>query len=86
MFLTHPFHIPNTSIYMSFRATQDYNKVAGRDTTLSMPSSTRWEDLAATTCHRSHSLLSLVVVSILVLLVVNYIVLKLSNLFCFCLS
>jgi hypothetical protein len=41
------------SIYMSFRVAQDHNKAAGRDTTLSMPSSTRWEELAATT--RRHS-------------------------------
>jgi hypothetical protein len=32
---------------MSFRAAQDHNKAVGRDTTLSVPSSTRWEDLAA---------------------------------------
>jgi hypothetical protein len=30
---------------------------AGRDTTLSTPSSTRWEDPAATTWRHSHSLL-----------------------------
>jgi hypothetical protein len=40
--------IPNTSIYMSFTAAQDHNKAVGRDTTLSMPSSTRREDPAAT--------------------------------------
>jgi hypothetical protein len=40
----------------------------------------------ATTRRRSRSLLSLAIVSVLVSLVVNYIVLKLSNLFCFCLS
>jgi hypothetical protein len=45
--------IPNTSIYMSFRVAQDHNKAAGRDTTLSMPSSTRWEDPAAITRRRS---------------------------------
>jgi hypothetical protein len=38
---------------MSFRAAQDHNKVAGRDTTSSMASSTRQEDPAATTWHRS---------------------------------
>jgi hypothetical protein len=38
---------------MSFTAAQDHNKAAGRDTTLSMASSTRWEDLAATTRCRS---------------------------------
>jgi hypothetical protein len=41
------------SIYMSFRADQDHNKAAGRDMTLSTPSSTRWEDPAATMRHRS---------------------------------
>jgi hypothetical protein len=38
-FLTHPFCIPSTSIYMSFRAAQDHNKVVGRDTTSSVTSS-----------------------------------------------
>jgi hypothetical protein len=38
---------------MSFRVTQDHNKAAGRDTTLSTPSLTRREDPAATTQHRS---------------------------------
>jgi hypothetical protein len=65
------------SIYMSFRMAQDHNKAAGRDWTLSMPSSTRWEDPMATMRRRSHSLLSLAVVSILVSLVINYIVVKL---------
>jgi hypothetical protein len=37
--LTRPFHIPNTSIYMSFRVPRDH-KAAGRVTTLSKPSST----------------------------------------------
>jgi hypothetical protein len=35
--LTRLFHIPNTFIYMSFRAAQDH-KATGRDMTLSMPS------------------------------------------------
>jgi hypothetical protein len=53
-FLRRPFHIPNTSIYISFRVAQDHNKVAGRDTTSSRASSTQREDLAATTwCHSS---------------------------------
>jgi hypothetical protein len=47
--LTRPFHIPNTSIYISFRVAQDHNKAAGRDTTSSTTSSTRWEDPVATT-------------------------------------
>jgi hypothetical protein len=70
---------------MSFKAAQDH-KAVGRDMTLSMPSSTRREDPTATTRHRSRSLLSLVVVSVLVSLVMNYIVIKLVllvvNLFC----
>jgi hypothetical protein len=33
--------IPNTFIYMSFRAAQGHNKAAGQDTTSSMPSWTR---------------------------------------------
>jgi hypothetical protein len=61
--------------------------VIGRDTTLSMPSSTRREDTVATTWRHSHSLLSLAVVSVLVSLVMNYIVIRLVllvvNLFCF---
>jgi hypothetical protein len=61
---------------MSFMVPQDH-KAADRDTTLSTPSSTRWEDPAATTRRRSHCLLSLAVVSVLVLLVVNYIVVEL---------
>jgi hypothetical protein len=50
--LTRPFRIPNMSIYMSFRAAQDH-KAVGRDTTLSMASSTRREDPVATTRHHS---------------------------------
>jgi hypothetical protein len=67
------------SIYMSFRAAQDHNKAAGRDTTSSTASSTRWKDPAATTWRHSHSLLSLAVVLVLVLvsLVMNYIVVEL---------
>jgi hypothetical protein len=77
------------SIYMSFRVAQDHNKAAGRDTTLSTPSSTRWEELAATT-HRHSSCFAFachsfgfpcrelyclkVVELILLLLVVNYVV------------
>jgi hypothetical protein len=80
-----PFCIPNTSIYMSFRAAQDH-KVASRDMTLSKPSSTQWEDPVATTRCHSCSLLSLAVVSVLVSLVMNYIVIELIllvvNLFC----
>jgi hypothetical protein len=41
------------SIYMSFRAAQDHNKVADRDMTLLMPSSTQHEDLTATTWRHS---------------------------------
>jgi hypothetical protein len=53
-FLRRPFRIPNTHIYISFRAAQDYNKAAGWDTTLSTTSSTRREDSVATTwCHSS---------------------------------
>jgi hypothetical protein len=56
--ITRQFRIPNTSIYMSFRAAQDH-KVMGRDTTLSTPSSTRREDLVATTrCHSRFCFLS----------------------------
>jgi hypothetical protein len=44
---------------------------------MSMPSSTRWEDPAAMTRRRSHSLLSLAVISVLVSLVMNYIVVEL---------
>jgi hypothetical protein len=51
--------------------------MARRDSTLSTPSSTRREDPAATTQRCSHSLLSFAVVLILVLLVMNYIVVKL---------
>jgi hypothetical protein len=61
---------------VSFRVAHDH-KAAGRDTTLSMPSSTRREDPTAMTRHRSHSLLSLAVVSVLVSLVMNYIVIEL---------
>jgi hypothetical protein len=45
--------IPNTFIYMSFRAAQDRNKVVGRDMTSSMPYSTWREDPVATTWHHS---------------------------------
>jgi hypothetical protein len=62
---------------MSFRLAQDHNMAAGRDTTLSTPSSTRWEDPVATTWHRSRSLLLLAVVSVLISLVMNYIVVEL---------
>jgi hypothetical protein len=48
----------------------------GRDTTLSTPSSTRQEDPAATMWHCSHSLLLLAVVSVSILLVMNYIVVE----------
>jgi hypothetical protein len=51
--------------------------VAGRDSTLWIPSSTRQEDPVATTRRRSHSLLSLAIVSVLVSLIINYIVVKL---------
>jgi hypothetical protein len=51
--------------------------VAGRDMTLPTPSSTRREDPAATTRHRSRSLLSLAVVLVFVSLVMNYIVVEL---------
>jgi hypothetical protein len=49
-------HIPNTLIYMSFRAAQDHNKVVDQDTTSSTPSWTWKEDPVATTattcrCH-----------------------------------
>jgi hypothetical protein len=64
------------SIYMSFRAAQDHKAVSS-DMTLSMPSSTQWEDPAATTQCHSHSLLELAVVSVMVLLVMNYIVVEL---------
>jgi hypothetical protein len=66
------FRIPNTSIYMSFRVAQDHNKATGRDTTSSMTSSTRHEDPTATMWCIVVVLLSLVVVSFLVSLVVNY--------------
>jgi hypothetical protein len=49
----------------------------GRDTTLSTPSSTRREDPVETTRCRSRSLLPLAVVSVLVLLIMNYIVVEL---------
>jgi hypothetical protein len=62
---------------MSFRAVQDHNMAAGKDTTLSTPSSTRWENLAATMWCCSHSLLSLAVVLVLISLVMNYIVVEL---------
>jgi hypothetical protein len=52
-FLRRLFHIPNTPIYMSFRATQDHNKAAGRDMTSSTTSSTRHEDLTAMMWHHS---------------------------------
>jgi hypothetical protein len=52
-FLRCSFRIANISIYMTFRTTQDHNKVAGWDTTLSTVSSTRWEDPAATMCRHS---------------------------------
>jgi hypothetical protein len=44
-------------IYMSFRAAQDHNMAAGRDTTLSTSSWTQWEDPTATTVvtSRRHS-------------------------------
>jgi hypothetical protein len=48
-------HIPNTFVYMSSRVAQDHNKGAGRNTTLSTPSSTWREDPVATTWHRSFS-------------------------------
>jgi hypothetical protein len=60
---------------MSFRATQDH-KVAGRDTTLSMPSSTRREDPVATT-RAVVILCSLAIVLVLVSCVMNYIVVEL---------
>jgi hypothetical protein len=45
------FCIHNMFIYMSFRVAQDH-KAAGKDTTLSMVSSTRREDLTTTMrCH-----------------------------------
>jgi hypothetical protein len=59
---------------MSFRAAQDHNMAAGRDTTLLTPSSNRREDPVATTRHCSHSLLSLAVVSVSISFVMNYIV------------
>jgi hypothetical protein len=65
------------SIYMSFRVTQDHNKVVGMFTTLLMPSSTRREDSAIMTQRHSCSLLSLPVVSVLVSIVMNYIVVEL---------
>jgi hypothetical protein len=55
---------------MSFRAAQDH-KVAGRDMTLLMASSTQQEDAVAVMWHHNHSLLSLAVVSILVSLVIT---------------
>jgi hypothetical protein len=61
---------------MSFRVAQDH-KAAGRDTTFSTPSSTRWVDPAVTTRRHSCSLLSLVVVSIFISLVMKYIVVEL---------
>jgi hypothetical protein len=64
------------SIYMSFRVAQDH-KATGRDMTLLTPSWTRREDSAAMTRHCSHSLLSLSIVSVFVLLVMNYIFVKL---------
>jgi membrane protein YdbS with pleckstrin-like domain len=48
----------------------------GRDTTLSIPSSTRREDQAATTRCHSRSLLSLAIVLVSISLVMNYIVVK----------
>jgi hypothetical protein len=76
-FLTCPFCIPNTSIYISFRAAQDHDKAAGRDTTSSMTSSTLCEDPVATTWCHSRSLLSLAIVLVFISLVVNYIVVEL---------
>jgi hypothetical protein len=67
--LTRLFRISNTSIYMSFRVAQDYNKAVGQDTTSSMTSSAWWEDSAAMMRHHSHSSLSLAVVLVLVSLV-----------------
>jgi hypothetical protein len=64
-------------MYMSFTVAQDHNKAAGRDTTLLMASSTRWEDPATTTWHRNRSLLSLAVVLVFISLVMNYIVVEL---------
>jgi hypothetical protein len=74
--------IPNTSIYMSFTAAQDHNKAAGRDTTLSMPSSTRREDPAATMRRRSRCFAFVcrevyclkVIELVSLLLVINYVV------------
>jgi hypothetical protein len=62
---------------MSFRVAQDHNMIAGRDMTLLTPSSTRWEDPAATMWCHSHSLLSLAIVLVLISLVMNYIVVEL---------
>jgi hypothetical protein len=51
--LTHPFRIPNMSIYMSFRAAQDHNKAVGRDMTSSTTSSTREDPTAMMRRHSS---------------------------------
>jgi hypothetical protein len=68
---------------MSFRAAQDHNKAMSRGTTLSTPSSTRREDLVATTrrcsscrtCFACRELYCLNVFElVLLLLVVNYVV------------
>jgi hypothetical protein len=56
---------------------QDHNMTVGRDITLSTPSLTRREDLAAMMRHRSRSLLSLTVVSGSISLVINYIIIEL---------
>jgi amino acid transporter len=61
---------------MSFSAAQDH-KAAGRDTTLSTPSSIRREDPTATTLRRSRYLLSFAVVLVFVSLIMNYIVVEL---------
>jgi hypothetical protein len=78
--------IPNTFIYMSFRAAQDHNKVAGRDLTSSMPSSTRWEDLAATTWCHSFSFAFTCRSFIFAFTCQELYCLELLNLFCFCVS
>jgi hypothetical protein len=75
--LTRSFCIPSTSLYMSFRVAQDYNKVASRDKTSSTVSSTRPDDPTAMMRHHNRSLLLLAVVSVLVSRVINYIVVDL---------
>jgi hypothetical protein len=62
---------------MSFRAAQDHNKVMGRYTTSLTVSSTRREDLEATTWLHSRSLLLFAIVSVLISRVMNYIVIEL---------